>query len=288
MSYPDFVTKRVDEISEKFQVSREEVLREFEQIVADPLVAQDTQLTTPEERLTHASRILWTRYVGRPRVQEYDIVPLGYLAPRSTKSGDKMSSLFGLVKDGGESSLRRVAFFGEQAEKVSDITPFVRYKVKLGKFKDGKDMSADNRSVFENPSMLNLKPLEVFERLNVKKITISQAKDNPSLKDSSGYVDKTDWRLIRAIVSNKNSGQREDGGHYYSYTILDDTASTETVTQDGRVLRPGFTVWVDEKQHNYQPDDECDFIGTVEVSKKGQITLNAVAILPVHVRGGVR
>ena len=74
------------------------------------------------------------------------------------------------------------------------------------------------------------------------------------------------------------------------YTIADDSIWDEgpTVTSDGKVLPPGFTVWVHPNQMIYNDDDVCDFYGAISISKKtGEPQMNAYLIIPVYRQGGI-
>jgi hypothetical protein len=285
MNFPDFVLERVKTISQRTEISEEEILRDYEELFSDPFIQQDPQFQTEEERHRYAVAVLWTRYISRPPVREYEIIPIGFSPLRTTKTGGEMASLFALVKTPNGVKLKRIVLRGEMTEKRKEITLFCKYVPKLGEFSSG-DLIADNRSKFENPVKIALEPHQMLERLGIKRINIKQAEKFPSQVGSDGYINTTDWRIIRGIIVRANRGTRDDGTEWGVYTIADETVNDEpVVTPDGRILRPGFTCWVAPEFMIYEEESECDFVGTVQIDRKtGEPFMNAYLILPIHAK----
>jgi hypothetical protein len=286
MNLPESVMKRIDEISQRTGISQEEINREYEELFNDPFIQQDPQFSTDEERHRYAIAVLWTRYVSRPPVREFEIIPIGFSSVRITKSGVPMSNLFALVKSGNGVKLRRIVLRGEQAEAYKNITLCSKYITKLGEIGTGGDLIADNRTRFENPVGIKLTLKEILDQLNIPKITVKDAEKKPSRTDSTGYVDILDWRVVRGIIVRANRGKRDDGSEYGVLTIADESVSGEPrVTPDGRVLRPGLTVWIAPELMLYEVESEVDVAGTIQIGQKtGEPLMNAFVISPVHAK----
>jgi hypothetical protein len=280
---PQFVIDRFNDIEKRLQIPRQDIEKEYNEIIADPFIAEDPQFKTDEERHRYAIAVLWTRYIGRPPVKEVEVIPLGYLPKRNTRSGIVMSSLFGIVKMSNKMELKRIVFMGQMADIPPNITKYCKYKVKLGQFSGG-DLIADNRTKFENPTLIKGTPEQWYEKLGVKSIPIAKAKEFPSMIDSSGYVNPLDWRMVRGIISRRNQGVRKDGTPWTNYIVMDESVEGEgTVTKDGQVLSPGMTLWVDPNTI-YKEEDECEFIGIIRLNKDGSAFMDVIDIIPLHVR----
>lgn len=289
-SLPDFVKERILKIEERTKIGVEEIQKDYEEIFNDAFIQEDPQFQTDEERHTYAVMILWTRYVARPPVKEFTVVPVGFSGMRLARSsGQPSCTLYVLVK--GEKKIKRVACRGDNSDLYKRISLFCQYTVKLGEFSKGGDLVADNRTSFQNPVHLNLKPMEMMEKIGTKRVSIEDAPKFPSAtrkgQRKGSFVDSSDWRCVRGIVVREFRGVREDETEFGAYTIADATVDGEPiVTDDGTVIRPGFTVWTDPSHMTYGVEDEIDAFGTVSVNKEGETAMNAYLILPVHMRGG--
>jgi len=289
MSLPDFVEERISKIQERTQISADEIRRDYNEIFQDPFIQDDPQFTSDEERHRYAVAVLWTRYISRPPVKEYDIIPIGFSPVRVTKrTGQEMSSIFAFVKTPNGVKLKRIVLRGTMADKIREITRFAKYRVKLGEFSKGGDMIADNRAKFENPVMLKLSRDDIIKRVGAKRVSIKDAEKFPSHVGSDGYVNTTDWRVVRGIIVRANMGKRDDGSEWGVYTLADETVNDEPrVTPDGRVLRPGLTCWVSPHLMEYEVESEVDVLGTIQIGRKtGEPFMNVFLILPIHARKG--
>ncbi|MHA1215648.1 MAG: hypothetical protein ACTSPG_10135 [Candidatus Hodarchaeales archaeon] len=204
---------------------------------------------------------------------------------RISRAGNPTSNLFVIAKSKNGPSLRRIVLQGDVADAYKRVTLGCKYRVKLGQFQGGKDFVADNRTVFENPVLLkNMSLQDIMEKLNIPRITIAEAPKHPSKIGSDGYMVMTDWRVIRGIIAMRLRGKKDDGTEWALYRISDETVSGEpTVTPDGTVIRPGLGVWLAPELQVYAEDSECDFYGTIRVSKDtGVASMNCYLIIPIH------
>lgn len=284
--HPEAVTKRVEEISRRTEIDEAEILREYEELFNDPFIQEDPQFTTDEERHQYAIAVLWTRYISRPPVKNYEVIPIGFSGLRIARSGIPMSNLFTFIKYGNDVKLKRVVLRDETADSYKEIVLCSKYNVKLGEFSKGNDLIADNRSKFHDPVALKLTPSEILKRLNPKRVAIKDAKKFPSRMDSTGFIDTLDWRVVRGIIVGDYRGKRDDGTDFGVYTLSDETIDSEPkVTPDGKILRPGFTVWIAPELMNYEREGEIDAIGTIGINRKtGEPSMNAFLLVPVHAR----
>jgi len=255
-------------------------------------VQNDKQFTTEEERHGYTAQVIYTRYVSRPPVKPHNIIPFGFDAVRKAKSsGNLQSALYiaELTKNG--ISKKRIVLRGHSATLYRGISLWSGYKdVKLGSFGNSQDLIADNRAIFQNPIPTKIKPHELIEKLGIKRVTISQAPDYPTIVDNKGYMDRLDLRIMRGIiVAPPTIFERKDGskikGANYKISDLTVNPSATQLSDRGAIIRPSMTVWIAPELVMYEQDSECDFIGTIGTNKKtGEATMNAISILPVHAR----
>lgn len=291
LTLPEFVEEGLLKICKISEAPYEEVHKAFLELYQDDFVQKDPQFQSDKDRYQYSLQVLHTRYVARPPLKTFVIVPIGYTGLRIARSsGHPNCNISVIVK--GDTKIKRIVCRGEQADQYLKISLFHQYTIQCGQFKSG-DLVADNRTKFENPVRLNIKPAQMMDKIGVKRITIEDAAKFPSAQREGQrrgrtYVEQSDWRGIRGVVVRDFRGEREDGTQYGCYTIADSTVSGEpTVLDDGTVLRPGFTAWVDPSQMVYSVEDEIDVFGTVSI-KDGEPSMNCLLILPVHVRGGRR
>ena len=96
-------------------------------------------------------------------MKEYDVIPWGFEGERMTKKGTPQSAVFAFIKTDKGVSNRRIVMRGPMASKIREITRLSKYTVKLGEFKEGGDMIADNRSVFLDPVRINMSNDKLLE-----------------------------------------------------------------------------------------------------------------------------
>jgi len=293
MSFPSFVDEKIQEINKRTEISIDEIKRDYQEIFQDPFIQEDPQFKTDEERHRYAIAVLWTRYVSRPPVQEYEIIPVGFSGERIASTGKKTAEIYALVKNKTDVKLRRIVL----QESVIDLRKQInlptsensfKYTVKLGEFAPGGDMIADNRAKFDAPSLLKANAEQILEKCGAKKIErLADMKKFPSKTGSDGYVDRLDWRVVRGIIIRQYRGEREDGTEFGVLTVTDLSLNEEpTVMTDGRVLQPGFSIWVAPEFVNvYQDESEIEAVGTVQIARDtGEPFMNAYLIIPVHAK----
>ena len=287
---PEFVKQRMQQISEKKNIPMEEILHEYMTIFNDPFVQSDPQFKSDSDRHMYALRILIGRLLFRPPVKEFEVVPIGIRGKRITKKGMALSVVYALVRDNMGARLRRIIMRNSDADNYKNITLFAKYRVKLALFNPNDqqgDLLADYRAKWSNPQLLTIEPIELLEqKLGFKRITISEVPNNLSRITSVGYVDDMDWRIIRGVIVRKASGKRDDGTEWGVYAIIDETMTDveETVTEDGRVIYGGFSVWLDPMLMEFDVESECDFAGIVRQTTSGDYSMEAFVVLPVHAR----
>ncbi|GAH98840.1 unnamed protein product [marine sediment metagenome] len=289
---PSHIEERISAISARTGINEGDITKDYEELFNDPSIQSDEQFSSDEDRHSYAIGVLWTRYVLRPPVQEYDIIPVGFSSAGITQGGTPQSTVYVLTKSG----LRRLVLRGEQSYQYKDVTLLAQYKnIYLGEFKGG-DLIADSRTKFENPIATGLTPKSIIERLKIKRVLVTEVSKSKSLSkvDSTGYVDSTDWKVVRGILAKHFTGTRDDGTEYGVCTIADETVDQEpTVTPDGRIIYPGISAWIAPELLVYPDESWCDFVGTLQKGKKagdakgkktGEVSMNCYMISPIYIR----
>jgi hypothetical protein len=291
---PKFVEDKISQIQQRMESTREEVLTEYKEIFNDPSVSNDTQFSSIESRQRYAIAVLWARYVSRPPVKKYDVIPCGFDSLRKTRTNKLMSALYVVVRDEiNQSVLRRISLLG--ASKVATLYRNVnilsengayRYTTKLGSFGKGDDFIADNRTKFNSPKKINLTPEKFREMLNIPLLKIAELVEHPSRKRSDGYVINTDWRCVKGIIADEMKGTRKDSDLEWGiYRITDETTPAEPyVTSDGRTISPALTCWTPPELMVFEPESQCEFYGSVTVDKDSIPSMNVNLIVPVYAK----
>lgn len=288
---PESITEKLNDAQERSGFPIEEIMSDFRAWVAG--VKDDKQFKDDDARRRYALMRVYREYIARPPANPYVVVPIGAAGSRIEGDGKK-SRIFAIVE--GEPGLQQIVCRGNSSELYRAFNPFAKYTVKLGRFGgDEGDFIADNRAKFEGPERLALSHIDVLKRLGIQTVTIAEtehSRDALSHVDSKNYADRTDWKHIQGNILRKWSRTDDDDPDIGTgtYTIADDSIWDEgpTVTSDGRVLPPGFTVWVHPNQMLYDPNDICDFYGPISISKKtGDPQMNAYLIIPVYRQGGI-
>lgn len=264
---------------------------------------QDTTFKDTDSKLDYCSKIIKSRYFARQPLEGFDVIVMGIGRVFTTRSGTKRGEIYVMVEEERnkqkKSALRAVVFQGKETEMIPDIQTECFYpKVKLGKFKTG-DFIADDRTRFVSPVKVNVPMLKLLDELKVRRCTVSTSIDNIVCKEKTStgtYPDRTDWRIIRGIITDYRKGQTKDGYEWGVYTIFDDSLEEEYVSPDGsRTVKPAFTVWVNPLWVVYEKGNEIDFVGTIDVSsgspsnpkpKPWQIQMTASLLLPVRTSFG--
>ena len=292
---PNFVEEKIAAIQQRLDSSREEILTEYNEIFNDPAVSKDTQFSSTESRQRYAIAVLWGRYISRPPVKKYDVIPCGFDSLRKTRTGKLMSALFVIVRDeNGDPVLQRISLLGGSTiatmyRNVNILSQNGAYRysnVKLGSFGKGDDFVADNRTKFNSPAKIDLSPEKFREMLNIPLLKIAELIENPSKKRSTGYLINTDWRCVKGIITDEMRGARKDSDLEWGiYRIADETTPAEPyVTSDGRTVSPALTCWTPVELMVYEPESECEFYGPSSVDKDGIPSMNVNLIIPVYAK----
>ena len=287
---PESVTEKLDNIQKRSEVPIEEIMSDFWAWVAK--VKDDKQFKDDDARYRYALMAIWREYIARPPAKPYTVVPIGAAGTRIEADGKK-SRIFAIIE--GEPGLQQIVCRGINSEIYRNFNPFAKYTVKLGRFGgDEGDFIADNRTEFKRPERLTLSHHDILKRVGVQTVKIANtehSRDALSFVRSDGFPDSTDWKHIQGNILRKWSRVDDDDPDVGTgtYTIADDSIWDEgpAVTSDGRVLPPGFTIWVHPNQMLYDPNDICDFYGSITINRKtGEPQMNAFLIIPVYKQGG--
>jgi len=292
---PNFVEEKIKAIQQRLDSTREEILTEYKEIFNDPSVSKDTQFSSTEARQRYAIAVLRARYVSRPPVKKYDVIPCGFDSLRKTRTNKLMSALYVIVRDEtGDSILRRISLLGATTiatmyrnVNILSLNGAYRYSdVKLGSFGKGDDFVADNRTKFNNPAKIKLTPESFREMLNIPLLKIAELIENPSKKRSDGYLINTDWRCVKGIITDEMRGKRKDSELEWGiYRIADETTPAEPyVTSEGRTISPALTCWTPVELMVFEPESECEFYGPSSLDKDGIPSMNVNLIIPVYAK----
>lgn len=276
---PSESSSKLEELSQKTGVLLEELTAEYLELLNNEHVRSDAQFKSDSDRHAYIRKVVWARAMGRPRVKPYNLIPVGFSHPRMAQSGIEISTLFVLVKEDDGIKLRAVIFRDSVAKDVLDVTLFAQYKdVKLGfREQDGKiTMFADNRSKFLSPKVPKKTPQELIALLRKERVVIGDLENHLSRKGSDGWLDKTDWKIVRGIITDKRYVTFKDGRKSGVYTLID-----ETVDDLGGQYLPGLTAWISPALMPYDKDSEVDILGTVD-KRDGAPFMNAFSVVAIY------
>ena len=300
---PDNVKEKIQDLAERTKISYkvleteylDRFLKSAEKFKADPQIQGDL----PHQH-SYILMSLWKDYIARPPVHDHIVIPVGFTGVRKAQSsGNPTATLFAIIKN--EEGIQRINVQGPTAQKIiSTVNLFDQYETKLGKFKNG-GFAADDRSKFENPTRLKVNPSDLLDKMGIPRLTISEAGKHCSALRSDGYIEVTDWRCIRGVISRKWSREGKERvmdpktkkvtsdaeDPLATYSITDQSIWTEDpiVLPDGTVQAPGFTCWIAPENQNYGVDDECDFYGSISFNKQNNVyQMNCYLVLPVIVK----
>jgi hypothetical protein len=285
MDIPEEINTELERISKKAEIPIGELKIEHENIYND-WVGDFNELGDEIDRHKYIIRILDSRYVHRPKVTPVDIMPIGFEAINKSKKGNLFTSIYALH----DKVFKRISMSAENCKLLDDISPFNMYEnVKLGVRKDSNDMVADNRALFINPIAPDkISPSDIIKALKLKRITISQAKNNIATKDENGYTikSKENFRVIKGFIERSSSSGTTENleDEYGTYTITDD--STDLVYGDidpstGEEVR-GFRIKMNPRLMKYGENATCDFVVFIEQGKKG-LWITGIAVIGIIV-----
>jgi len=287
---PPHVITYLTNTAQRLNIPRDDLLIEYMDLFNSPFVQQDQQFATLEEKHVYCMQVIHARYIARPKLKSYNLIPFGFESVRKTKSSGVLQSILyvAIPTKTGELEKRRVILRGSVALLYRKVSLWQGYRnVKLGSFANSNDLIADNRTRFENPVKPKLSIQQIIEKLNIKRIYLSQARDFPSTRGSDGYIDRLDLRIIRGIIVEppRIFIRKSDGTQGANYRITDMSVNLDVhLTDKGEVLNPIMTVWIPPEFAVYDVESECDFIGTVSINPKGEPVMNAISVLPIHAK----
>jgi len=206
-----------------------------------------------------------------------------------TKAGTKRSEIHVWTREKNDTdALRAITITDKRVDEVGQIQLFNFYKnVMLGRFSSGS-FSADHRSIFQNPTPINLQALQIFEKLKINRIKIVDVLSNVCKKEGK-YDKTTDCRIIRGIIINHGKGTKvTDSGtekEWAYYDIYDASVDEDFTDPDGVVVKSILRVWVHPMWMIYEKDNQIDFVGPISVYNKG-VSMSAYTLLPVYIPSG--
>jgi len=287
---PSFVQSRITDIAQKTGIKQEDILADYARLFNDPFVQQDPQFKGDEDRHRYTITVVWNNFINRPPVKPTDFIIVGIGTEQLTKRG-KTAEIMVLCpnKQTKKYDLRRLVLQEPVVTAKKDLSQqlFAGYRVKLGEFSSGGDLVADNRSIFENPIATGLTFEKFLSIIDVSRIpSLAEAVNFPSKRGSDGYVDRTDWKIVRGLIYSDYHGLRKDGETEFGvFNVVDlSLDSKTTISEDGTIVRPGFTVWVAPELMKWARDSECDFVGPIAVDDKGVPSMTAYMVIPIHAR----
>jgi len=284
---PDAITL-LKKVQQKHNISLEELQKEVIQKYTTTKFFQADKTKSLNEKLLFCTKTVKGAYDNLIPYNPHNVIPTGIAPIRVTKAGTKRSEIHVWTKEKNKDVLRTVTVTDRQVDELNQIQLFNLYKdVKLGKFSSG-DFSSDHRSIFQNPQLVNIPPLQIFERLNIKRIKMAEVLSN--VAEKQGNFDRTtDCRIIRGIIINHGKGTKiTDSGtprDWAYYDIYDASFDEDFTDPDGVVVKTILRVWVHPMWMIYEKDNQIDFIGPITVWNKG-VSMSAYTLLPVYTPSG--
>ena len=274
----NIVEQRLEDLAKRAGLSVETLKTEFDNYMKEQWVIE--QQPDEDGRKKYIIALLYAQYQSRPKVEEYQIIPIGVNARHTTSKGDR-TAITAIVKgSSGTPELKQILFWGKHAQLYKSIQFGKIYQnVKLGTYQSTGGLNGDDRAVFENPKELTGE-LDILKKLGATNTTIRSLIDNPSRKGSSGYTDESDLRVLTAIISRGAQGTRKkDNTPWANYVVSDETVGMEDeVREDGTLVPQNLTIWVDEIFAGIIELTPCQFIGTVDINKDGNAVMNAIRV----------
>lgn len=276
---PDSVKKKIKSLSKKHDKDPRELIKNYKDIWDEPIVQDDSQFDSDEERHEYCIRRLQIETASGPSAEEEVVIPIGYTETQASSSGDDMCRIFMWLPEKEEKSTLVCKGKGNQAELWKQVDLFNKYNVRISSG-DGVYFS-DETTEFGSPKPIEHNPVNFLEGVvGVEKITIAETPKKPSqLQEGTEYLDQLDLRMIEGMVLSHNSGKRSDGSEYAVYTLGDESISEESgTTEDGKVIPKQFTVWVPPSMLKYGKGSEIIVVGSVTRAKEPQ--MNSYCVIP--------
>jgi len=284
--YPDYVVQRVKLMSQKFNVSEDTIMREFEEYYKTDFVQTDPQFKSDDDRFKYVLEVLWVRYASQLPTTEFLVIPFGVTDIRITAQGP-ISRIYAILRKKGETKTQIgvIVNRGQQATLVDEVQLFYLYKsVRLSQFSsEGNVFFSTQLTKFEEPQPLSDDPLTLLKRIGVIDLKIAETpyKLSKRVGEDERYVDEFDLRGISGIVVRYNTGKRPTGTDWAVYTISDDSVSDEQITPEGYIIPSQLTVWVPKRFLKYDVDSKLYCVGTLAISSRKEPFMNAIYVHPI-------
>lgn len=285
--FSEKVMKKLERIHQYRKISMEK-LKEQILVSAKKLEATE-QFSDLDQRVDYAANLLLGTYMTGTITEEFDVIPVGFSGIRTEKSGKPRSEIYSIITIGDKARLRLIVCRGEgTADLYKSVSLGAKYnKINLGIFKDSDDLIATPQTTFNGPEETDFMDNyeAYFESLGVPRVNVANLTNNLSKKTSTGYVDRTDWRLVRGMISRFTIWERKDkegnptGEQGGVMNIFD--PESDQVTEDG--FANMLTIWAPPEQLIYPAQSMVDVLGTVETDDKGVLSMSAYLIVPVHI-----
>ena len=270
---PSFVEERLRQISQTRQIAYEILLKEYAQTYDTH--ARNAEMTD-EEKHRYAIMILWKDYVARPPAEIKQIIIAGIGGVRLTSTNKLQGEAMVLAPNTEKKLiLRRLVLQESAIQFLPQLVQYAGYKVKLGEFAAGGDLVADDRADFSSPINTGLTFAKLMEQIRATRVpSLTEAIKYPSKVKSDGYPDTTDWKIVRGVVSNNPYvGERKDKKTRFGvYNIMDTSLGNQEpeLTEDGQIIRPGFTVWCAPELCKWAKDSLLEFAGTIGTNQESK------------------
>ena len=289
MEFPEHVLKKLEQVAERNELKIDDVKKEYEKKFKSDFIQNDPQFEDDEMRHQYACGTFWSDYMTKPKVTPTTIIPIGVSTiGKGKNTGLPYCSMYFLDST---QKLRRCSFNGDVAFKTKEVSYWSLYKdVKLKVFSESNDYGADDRANFEDPNPLDLDKKSIIDKLKIKLIKTTEAKNNEAKKDSTGYTDPLDWRAIKAYIKYESKTEYEDGeyGENGRYSVAEGDIGAGTVSEDGTVNPTTFSVSVSPTLMNYPKNSDCYFLGPIrsyesKKTKEKIFTMDCFCVIPVIV-----
>lgn len=289
LKLPSEAITLLKKVQKKHNISLEELQKEVITKYQTIKFFQADTTKSQEEKLIFCTKTVKGAYDNLIAYNPYDVVPTGIGPILVTKAGIKRANIHVWTRENDNvDAIRSISATDKQVDELRQIQLFNFYKeVKLGRYSSG-DFSTDYRSVFQNPTPVNMQPLLIFEKLKIKRIKIVDVLSNIAKKEGK-YDKTTDCRIIRGIIINHGKGTKvTDSGtekEWAYYDIYDASFDEDFTDPDGVVVKTILRVWVHPMWMIYEKDNQIDFIGPITVYNKG-VSMAAYTLLPVYTPSG--
>lgn len=274
--------KRIEAISKKHGKTVDFLMVEFMKLYNEESLA-----TAPTDviRQDWSSKLLYTNWYNRPRLQTRSIVPVGKGTIRKFKGAEATQRLY--VYDYSTQTMSAITVVEDALSMLEDIAFGEFYPdVQIG-ITEFDTLQIDERTKLPDPvevfgtenSPENFDDL-MINYLKASVITMDDLRNKRNWSKKRKYVGQggveresvvdTDWKIIRGcVVSGIREHDQGNGMKRYRLTFSDGNVYGEETLTDGTVLPTQMSGWTD-KQFKFSKGTYCDLYGPVELAKYEQ------------------